>query len=154
MAGFNYESSVLVQPEMERGRSPLVSIPPFGAGIFKASMSPPGYPSARLRPRRARFRFARQDHCSSTTSIGLNFRIARQRLESLANVNRNACFFAYTPIPAITSAKDGKSTATVAISGNRSCEPVGHNADQIAGDRTGGLVRRLPRTRRVPGMRF
>src|SRR5713101_1438907 len=72
--------TVLVQPEMERGRSPLVSIPPFGAGIFKASgstdpmriwkqrkeqvpallfivsMSPPGYPSAWLRPRRARFR--------------------------------------------------------------------------------------------------
>jgi Helix-turn-helix domain len=68
---------VLVQPEMERGRSPLVSIPPFGAGIFKASMSPPGYPSAWLRPRRARFRFARQDHCSSTTSIRLNFRMAR-----------------------------------------------------------------------------
>ncbi len=61
---------VLVQPELERGRSPFVSIPPFGAGIFKASgftdpmriwkqrkeqvppllfivlMSPPGYPSA------------------------------------------------------------------------------------------------------------
>src|SRR6266852_9857406 len=86
------------QPELERGRSPLVSIPPFGAGIFKASrstdpmriwkprkeqvpalpfivsMSPPGYPSAWLRPRRARFRFARQDPCSSTTSIGLNCR--------------------------------------------------------------------------------
>jgi len=28
-------------------------------------MSPPGYPSAWLRPRSARFRFARQDHCSS-----------------------------------------------------------------------------------------
>ncbi len=92
---------VLVQPEMERGRSPLVSIPPFGAGIFKASrsadpmgiwkqhkeqvpallfivsMSPPGYPSAWLRPRRARFRFAQQDPCSSTTSIGLNFRMRR-----------------------------------------------------------------------------
>jgi hypothetical protein len=92
---------VLVQPEMERGRSPLASIPPCGAGIFKASgstdpmriwkqrkeqvpallfivsMSPPGYPSARLRPRRARFRFARQDHCSATTSIGLNFRMRR-----------------------------------------------------------------------------
>src|SRR5437899_5091633 len=31
-------------------------------------MSPPGYPSAWLRPRRARFRFARQDHCSSATT--------------------------------------------------------------------------------------
>jgi hypothetical protein len=27
---------VLVQPELERRRSPLVSIPPFRAGIFKA----------------------------------------------------------------------------------------------------------------------
>ncbi len=42
---------------------------------FIVSMSPPGYPSAWLRPRRARFRFARQDHCSSTTSIRLNFRM-------------------------------------------------------------------------------
>jgi hypothetical protein len=73
---------VLVQPELERGRSPLTSILPFGAGIAKASrstdpmriwkqrkervpalpfivsMSSPGYPSAWLRPRRARFRFA------------------------------------------------------------------------------------------------
>src|SRR6266566_306583 len=62
--------AVLVQREMERGRSPLVSVPPFGVGIVKAprytdsmriwkqrkeqvpalpfivSMSPPGYPSA------------------------------------------------------------------------------------------------------------
>jgi hypothetical protein len=37
---------MLVQPEMERRRSPLVSIPPPQAGIFKASMRPPGYPSA------------------------------------------------------------------------------------------------------------
>src|SRR6266852_3161270 len=27
--------SVLVQPEMERGRSPLVSIPPFGRGFSR-----------------------------------------------------------------------------------------------------------------------
>jgi hypothetical protein len=47
---------------------------------FIVSMSPPGYPSAWLRPRRAYFRFARQDHCSSTTSTGLNFRIARHPL--------------------------------------------------------------------------
>jgi hypothetical protein len=76
--------TVLVQPEMERGRSPLVRIPPFRAGIFKASgstdpmriwkprkeqvpalpfivsMSPPGYPSAWLRPRRARFQAFRK----------------------------------------------------------------------------------------------
>src|SRR6266478_6129644 len=73
---------VLVQPEMEKRRSPLVSIPPFGRGFsrhgvfrsdggwaaqeralappFIVSMSPPGYPSAWLRPRSARFRFARQ----------------------------------------------------------------------------------------------
>ena len=64
---------VLVQPEMEKRRSPLVSIPPFGRGFsrhgvfrsdggwaaqeraltppFIVSMSPPGYPSAWLRPR-------------------------------------------------------------------------------------------------------
>jgi hypothetical protein len=28
--------TVLVQPKMEKRRSPLVSIPPFRAGIFKA----------------------------------------------------------------------------------------------------------------------
>ena len=32
---------------------------------FIVSMSPPGYPSAWLHPCSARFRFARQDHCSS-----------------------------------------------------------------------------------------
>jgi len=53
-----------------------VSIPPFGRGFFKAWIKAPGYPSAWLCPRRARFRFARQDHCSSTTSFGLNFRMA------------------------------------------------------------------------------
>ena len=78
---------VLVQPEMEKRRSPLVSIPPFGRGFsrhrglsirwsweaqervltppFIGSMSPPGYPSAWLHPCSARFRFVRQDHCSS-----------------------------------------------------------------------------------------
>src|SRR5207302_9231482 len=61
-------AAVLVQPEMEKRRSPLVSIPPFGRGFsrhgvfrsdggwaaqeraltppFIVSMSPPGYPSA------------------------------------------------------------------------------------------------------------
>jgi hypothetical protein len=85
-----YPLFVLVQPEMEKRRSPLVSIPPFGRGFsrhgvfrsdggwaaqeraltppFIVSMSPPGYPSAWLRPRSARFRFARQNHCNSATS--------------------------------------------------------------------------------------
>jgi hypothetical protein len=40
-------------------------------------MRPPSYPSAWLRRRRARFRFAWQNYCSSTTSIGLNFPLAR-----------------------------------------------------------------------------
>ena len=44
---------------------------------FIVSMSPPGYPSAWLRPRRARFRFAQQDHCSSSASCGRNFRMGR-----------------------------------------------------------------------------
>jgi hypothetical protein len=56
---------VLVQPEMERGRLPLASIPPSVAEIFKSSMSPPGYPSARLRAGRTHFRFAWQDHYCS-----------------------------------------------------------------------------------------
>ncbi len=46
--------------------------------LFIVSIGPPGYSSAWLRPRRARFRFTRQDLCSSTTSIGLNFRMARE----------------------------------------------------------------------------
>ena len=79
---------------MEKRRSPLVSSPPFGRGFSKheglssdsllpsacsareeppallnlGSMSPPDYPSAWLRPRSARFRFTRQDHCSSATT--------------------------------------------------------------------------------------
>ena len=68
---------VLVQPEMERGALSVSEYSTLRAGIFKASTRPPGYPSAWLRPRRARFRFARQDHCSSTRSIRLNFRFAR-----------------------------------------------------------------------------
>src|SRR5208282_5702767 len=81
---------VLAQPEMEKRRCPLVSIPPFGRGFsrhgvfrsdggsaaqervltppFIVSMSPPGYSLAWLRPRSARFRFTRQDHCSSATT--------------------------------------------------------------------------------------
>ena len=83
-------SGVPLQPEMESARFPLVVNSALRAGIFKAwglsirwrlgaqervltppfivSMSPPGYPSAWLRPRSARFRFARQNHCSSATT--------------------------------------------------------------------------------------
>ena len=71
-------SCVLVQPEMERRRSPLVSIPPFGRGFTRHRYDHQAIPSAWLRPRRARFRFARQDHCSSTMPIRLNFRLARR----------------------------------------------------------------------------
>jgi len=77
----------MVQPELEKTRSPLVSIPPFRAEIFKAlglsirwwvrkqrkrlvpalpiivSMSPPSYPSAWLHPCRARLRFTGRSHC-------------------------------------------------------------------------------------------
>ena len=74
---------------MEKRRSPLVSIPPFGRGFsrhrgsfesdvgwaaqervltppFIVLMSPPGYPSAWLRPRSARFRFARDSAGTQT----------------------------------------------------------------------------------------
>jgi len=86
---FDDGKDVLVQPEVEKRRSPLVGIPPFGRGFsrhgglsirmgvfgrrknessrprFIGSMSPPGYPSAWLHPGRARLRFTRQVHCSS-----------------------------------------------------------------------------------------
>src|SRR5215471_4824573 len=62
---------------MERGRSSLVSNSTLRAGIFKASIRPPGYPSAWVRSRRARCPFARQDHCNSTMPIRLNLRLAR-----------------------------------------------------------------------------
>ena len=62
---------------MERRRSPLVSIPPLGRGFTRHRYDYQAIPSAWLRPGRACFRFTRQDHCSSTTSIRLNFRVAR-----------------------------------------------------------------------------
>ncbi len=90
MARSGGRSIVLVQPEMEKRRSPLVSIPPFGRGFSRHGVfrsdggwggartnprapvhrldEPTGYPSAWLRPRSARFRFARQNHCSSATT--------------------------------------------------------------------------------------
>ena len=45
--------------------------------LIIVSMSPPGYPSAWFRPRRARFRFAWQDYWSADEACGLNFRLAR-----------------------------------------------------------------------------
>ena len=44
------------------------------------SRSPPGYSLAWLHPCIARFRFARQDNCSSTASCGLNLPIRRDSL--------------------------------------------------------------------------
>ena len=84
---FSSSRSVLVQREMESGRNPLVSRFRPSGGDFQGmrvyrsdvvwgerekeysappsivSMSPPGYPSAWVRPRRARFCFTRQNHC-------------------------------------------------------------------------------------------
>src|SRR6266566_8422 len=83
---------VLVQPELEKEHSPLMSVfRPFGRGfqgmgVFRSddvwgerelkvprsiivSMSPPGYPSAWLHPCRARFRLAWQSHCSASPLI-------------------------------------------------------------------------------------
>ncbi|MGA8144836.1 MAG: hypothetical protein WB987_13185 [Candidatus Acidiferrales bacterium] len=50
-----------------------------------------------MRPRRARFRFARPDHCSSTTSIRLNFRVARHlKLPTLHAFHGNVGFVILT----------------------------------------------------------
>jgi hypothetical protein len=57
---------------------------------FIVSMSPPGYPSAWLRPRRARFRFAGQDHCISATSIRLNFRMRVNRPSAATNCSETS----------------------------------------------------------------
>ena len=88
-----------------------MSIPPFGRGFsrhrvyrsdvvslrsaeasrrapFIVSMSPPDYPSAWLRPRSARFRFARQNHCSAAATSVANFRMRRpSAIRSTANVS-------------------------------------------------------------------
>jgi len=71
-----WQDSVSVHPKMERRRSSLASIPPLGRdfqGIDSTIRRSPGtvaFP-------RARFRFGRQDHCSSTMPIRLNFGLAR-----------------------------------------------------------------------------
>ena len=67
------------------------------AGIFKASIRAPGYPSALLPSCIARFRFARPDHCSSTTSFRLNFRVARHlKLHTLHAFHGNVGFVVLT----------------------------------------------------------
>lgn len=100
---------VLVQPEMERARFPLVSIPPFGQksqgiGVYRSdevwkgrrawlarpdfivTISPPGYHSAWLRPRRASFCFAlgaRRSHPAEPSIRGVG-RWDRQDVSRLA----------------------------------------------------------------------
>jgi hypothetical protein len=51
-------TGVLVQPEKEKRRIPLVKIPSFWDGDFSGiGVRQPGYPSAWLHPCSARFRF-------------------------------------------------------------------------------------------------
>jgi hypothetical protein len=91
---------VLVQPEVERGRSPLVSIPPCGRGFFRhrglpircgflksAEAKPPrsvhrldeptGLSLSMVASPQCRFRFARQNHCSAAATSAANFRMRR-----------------------------------------------------------------------------
>jgi len=91
---------VLVQREMERGRSPLVSIPPCGRGFSRhrglpircgfsksAEAKPPrsvhrldeptGLSLSMVASPQCRFRFARQNHCSAAATRAANFRIPR-----------------------------------------------------------------------------
>jgi len=96
---------VLVQPEMESGRSPLASIPPFGRGFFKASGStdpiwslrraqrasslrpvhrldePSGLSLSMVASPQCRFRLARQNHCSAAATSAANFRMRRNPTE-------------------------------------------------------------------------
>ena len=55
-----------------------------GAAIHRSD-EPTRLSLGMLRPRRARFRFARQDHCSFTASIRLNFRMGRKPLGTAAS---------------------------------------------------------------------
>jgi hypothetical protein len=73
----NLACPVLVQPEMERGRSPLVSIPPLGRGFFKATNKTTRLSLGVVASPQSRFRFARQNHCSSAACIRLKFRMRR-----------------------------------------------------------------------------
>src|SRR5438270_4232633 len=114
-------AAVLVQPELEKRRSPLVSIPPFGRGFSRhaglssddsfwssvcsareehpaldiGSMSPPDYPSAWLHPCRARLRFARQDHCSSVTACRFSTSLARDSARTQTCQTRIVSVIAY-----------------------------------------------------------
>ena len=88
--------TVLVQPELERGRSPLVSVPPCGRGfqgirvyrsdvvsLKSAEARPPGSVHRLDEPTglslsmvaspQCRFRFARQNHCSAAATRAANF---------------------------------------------------------------------------------
>ena len=52
-------------------------------------MSPPDYPSAWLRPRSARFRFARQDHCSLRNDLPFfNILLARDSARTQTDQTR------------------------------------------------------------------
>ncbi len=89
-------ASVLVQPEMERGRSPLLRFRPVGGdfqgkGVFRSDETRLG--SAEVKPPRSAhrldeatgltfsmvaspqwsFRFARQNYCTAATASGLKF---------------------------------------------------------------------------------
>ena len=56
---------------------------------FIVSMSPPGYPSAWLRPRSARFHFARQDHCSLRNDLPFfNILLARDSARTQTDQTR------------------------------------------------------------------
>jgi len=76
---------------MKSRRFPLVSVPPLRRGFSRRRYDHQAIPqhAAWLRSRRARFRFARQDHCSSTTSIRLNFRFARYSGTIARNVHES-----------------------------------------------------------------
>jgi hypothetical protein len=97
---YEHKASVLVQREMERGGSPLVSIPPCGRGFSRhlglpircgplqsaewkhlhrvhLLYEPTGLPPSMVASPQCRFRFARQSHCSAAATSAANFRIAQ-----------------------------------------------------------------------------
>jgi len=84
----------------------------FRAGIFKASIRSPSYPSASLSPRSARFRFAWQDHRSSTMPIRLNFLLPRDtgaiRLRRACSGSDSARWLGRSRLQIRTAEKIGK----------------------------------------------